>query len=97
METKPDIYTDSISIYISEWGVSLDVRAMCVPEGPLEPGREPPIIKNEGKAVLRMTHAHAKAFAVILRRQLKGYEDQSGMIRLPPRVADQLKIQEQDW
>lgn len=97
MDNVPDIYTDSISIFISDWGLTLDLRASKPPAPTLTPSTEPVTMLPEGKALVRMSHAHAKAFAVILKRQLKGYETSFGEIRVPGLVAENLHITPEEW
>jgi hypothetical protein len=44
-----------------------------------------------------MSHTHAKAFAIILKRQLKAYETQVGEIKLPGLVAANLQFSPEEW
>lgn len=97
MDNIPDIYTDSISIFISDWGLTLDLRASHPPAPTLTPNSEPVTMLPEAKALVRMTHAHAKAFSIILKRQLKAYETQGGAIQIPGQVAANLHITPEEW
>lgn len=97
MDSIPDIYTDSISIFISDWGLTLDLRSSKPPAPTLAPSSEPVTMLPEAKALVRMSHAHAKAFAVILKRQLKAYETQAGVITVPGQVAENLHIIPGEW
>ena len=97
MENIPDIYTDSISIFISDWGLTLDLRSSKPPVPTLVPSSEPVTMLPEAKALVRMSHAHAKAFSIILKRQLKAYEAQAGAIQVPGLVATNLHITPEEW
>lgn len=102
MDNIPDIYTDSISIFLSDWGMTLDIRATGVPPAslPPDPGvppQPPLLLLPEQKALVRMSHAHAKAFALILKRQLQAYEAQAGSIKLADRIAASLNITPEEW
>lgn len=95
----PDVYTDSASIYLNDWGITLDFRASIPPKSPSASPTEAIAIgfEMDRKAMVRMSHAHAKAFSIILKRHLKEYEKQSGFIKLPDRVVEGLKINPEEW
>ena len=97
----PDVYTDSASIFLNDWGITIDLRVSVPPEIlPTVDQPNPTQISSERRATIRMSHAHAKAFSIILKRHLKSYEQQpgsGGFIKLPDRVMEGLKLTAEDW
>jgi len=96
MADIPDVYTDSITVLLSEWGLTLECRATLPPIIPIT-GNGQAQIPSEPKVLIRMSHAHAKAFIIILKRQLKGYEGNFGVIRLPSQFNESQHLTPEDW
>lgn len=90
-EETPDIYCDSVQMSISPYDLMIELQ------------RRPPVIGGEVKPVrvgtIRMSLEHAKVFAIILGKTLKGYEDQTGSaIPMHPDLLKQLGISKaEDW
>ena len=96
----PDVYTDSASIFLNDWGVTIDLRASTPPDVLPTADQPQTSVLSERKATIRMSHAHAKAFSILLKRHLKEYEKQpgsGGFIKLPDRVVEGLKITDGEW
>jgi hypothetical protein len=88
---QPMLYCDGVQVGISPFTVTLSFTVAPHPpvhgQGPL------PV------ATIRMSPEHAKVMAIILRRQLKQFEEQLGQpIALPPQVYQQLGLSpKEDW
>lgn len=86
-----DIYCDQFNVTLGPYGVTfLLQRSPALPQ----PGQS----TNESLGVVRMSLEHAKVFAMLLRRQLKTYEEEAGFpIRVMPQVMNSLGLSEEDW
>ena len=89
----PDIYADQFRVTVGVFGVNLSF-SLAEPH-PVQGG----VARNaEEKATIRMSLQHAKVIAMMLRRQLKSYEEQSATdIQIPQNVYAALGIAEEDW
>jgi hypothetical protein len=85
----PDLYTDSVQIGMGPFGV---VLMLGMQSG--QPGTAPIRVAN-----LRMSLEHAKILAILLRKQLKVFEEQMGEdIPLHPQLYTQLGLSKtEDW
>ena len=96
----PDIYADLVQIVCSDVSVILGLRALSLPQPVLanEQGDEdvdaPP---PELKGIVRLNQTQAKIFAIMLKRALKGLEEQHGNIPLPTGFIEQLHPTEDEW
>jgi len=83
----PDVYADSVRFGISAFGVSLAFSASSTT----------PRAEAGTVAVVRTSLEHAKALTIILRKQLKNYEDSNGApIHLHPNVWKSLSLSKHD-
>jgi len=87
----PELYSDGMQLGLSPFTAILSFTMQ--PAG--QTGTMPPI----KVANVRMSLEHAKVMAIILRKQLKGFEEQLGEpIPLHPQLYNQLGISRQeDW
>jgi hypothetical protein len=87
----PILYSDGLQVGISPFTVTL---AFTVAP-PAQPGTQVPI----PVATIRMSPEHAKVMAIILRKQMKQFEQQLGReIALPHQVFQQLGLSAaEDW
>lgn len=86
----PDIYCDSVQMGLTPYDVMIELL------------RRPPVLGAEGKPVrvgtIRMSLEHAKVFAIMLRKNLKSYEDTTGPIPMHPNLIKELGISKaEDW
>ena len=86
----PDIYCDGVQMGLTPYDVMIELQ------------RRPPVLGGEGKparvGTIRMSLEHAKVFAIMLRKNLKAYEDATGPIPMHPELLKQLGISKQeDW
>jgi hypothetical protein len=88
---EPVLYSDGIQVGISPFTVTLGFTV--APQA--QPGTQAPI----PVATIRMSLEHAKLMAIILRKQLKQFEQQLGQdIALPHPVYQQLGLSaREDW
>ena len=106
-ESVPDIYTDFVNVLVSDMGVAFGFRLTSLPwealPGPssnvegAQVGEGQISIPTELKAVVRMTHSHAKALTIQMKKILKTYEERKGEIQLPDSVAQRINFQPEDW
>lgn len=86
----PDIYCDSVQMGLTPYDVMIELQ------------RRPPVLDINEKAVrvgtIRMSLEHAKVLAIILRKNLKSYEDSTGQIPMHPDLMKELGISKaEDW
>jgi hypothetical protein len=86
----PDVYTDSVRIHVNGFGASITFS--LTPPG--EPSGEAQPVAN-----VRLSLEHAKVLAIILKKQLKNYEDgNKEPIVLHPALWKNLGLSKQeDW
>jgi hypothetical protein len=89
MSEIPEYYSDAINISLAmPWTVALTFSVRST-KADVEP---------EPKAIVRMSPEHAKITAMLLRKNIKQYEKQSGTsINLPGDLYTQLKLDSLDW
>ena len=88
----PDIYADAFQITTTPFGVNMtfSLRDPHPSPGKLTPGRD--VVR------VRMSPEHAKIVAMMMVRQIRGYERNSNIkIAIPAEVYTQLGIAEEDW
>jgi hypothetical protein len=85
----PDLYADAVQIGLGPFGVVLMLGMQ-----PGQPGAPPIRTAN-----VRMSLEHAKVLSILLKRQLKQFEEQMGEdIPLHPQLCTQLGISKtEDW
>ena len=92
-ESVPDVYVDNFRVTVGVFGVNM---TFSLSEPHPTQGGVPRA--GEEKVRLRMSLEHAKTVAMLLRKQLKNYEDGSGVkIQLPAGVYTTLGVAEEDW
>jgi hypothetical protein len=85
------VYSDGVQIAVSPFTVAL----MFTVAPPGQPGTQAPT----KVATVRMSVEHAKVLAIILRKQIKQYEEQLGQpVPLPHQIYNQLGLSKsEDW
>lgn len=87
-----DEYFDSFQLSVSPYGVAMMLQRS--PGQPAPAGQQVPT--NIG--VARTSLEHAKVMTMILRRQLKKFEEDSGFqIRIPHALMNNMGLAEEDW
>lgn len=84
-EDTPDLYVDGMSVAMSTYDVVIELtRKRPVSDG---------VDQATRVGVIRMSHEHAKAVAIMLRSSLKAYEQELGAtIPVHPSLRSQLTI-----
>ncbi len=91
-EPIPDVYVDQMRSTVGVFGVNITF-GLNEPH----PTSAGPRMATE-RVILRMSLEHAKVVAMMLRRQLKKYEQETGTtIELPSNVYTGLGIAQEDW
>jgi hypothetical protein len=89
----PDIYVDSSRVTVGAYGVNL---TFGLAEAHPSQGGVPRTAVD--KVRIRMSLQHAKVMAMLLRKQLKLFEESASVdIQLPPGLYTGLGIAEEDW
>lgn len=91
MADVPHVYADAVQLGVGAFTVSLTFSIAPI----AQPGTQAP----EAVAVVRMSPEHAKLMAILLRKQLKQFEENLGApIAILPQVYQQLGISaKEDW
>ncbi len=85
----PEVYADGAQFAISPFTVILVFT--------VQPAGQPGTVAPAKVAHVRMSPEHAKVMAILLRKQLKNFEEQLGdPIPIHPQLAQQLGISRQD-
>ena len=89
MADIPEYYSDALNISLAmPWTVALTFSIRST-----KPDTDP-----ESQVIVRMSPEHAKITAMLLRKNLKQYEDQAKTsISLPGDVYEKLKLDSLDW
>ena len=96
----PEIYADAAQIAVSNVGIILGFRAInpvSLLSQEASDTETPQNVLAELKAVVRLTPTDAKILAILLRRALKGYEEDSGKIPLPPEFETTVNLGADEW
>ena len=92
-EGIPDIYCDGVQMGMTPFDMM--IWLLQRPPGVGGPGTE---VKPIHVGTIRMSLEHAKVFAIMLRKNLKQYEDQTGQIPMHPDLMQKLGISKaEDW
>lgn len=93
MADPVDLYSDQFQVNIGPYGCTLNFSVSS--PMPPAPGSIP---GSERLASVRMSLEHLKVMAFILHRQVKQYEQQTGVrIQVPVEVLNSLRIGPEDW
>ena len=88
----PDFYADAFQVTVTPFGVNM---TFSLRDPHPSPARQVP---GTDVARIRMSPEHAKIVGMMLTRQIRDYERQSGIkIAIPSQVYAQLGIAEEDW
>ncbi|HLA81081.1 MAG TPA: DUF3467 domain-containing protein [Thermoleophilia bacterium] len=91
-ESAPEFYADQFLVTTGVYTVTFSFAVN--PPHPT-PGRPP---QPQTQCVVRMSPPHAKVMAMLLRRQIKQYEEKSGTeILIPLEVLNDLGLSPEDW
>lgn len=89
----PDIYFDGAQVTTTIFGANITL-SLSYPH----PTNETEAQNVKKVATIRTSLEHAKIFAMLLRRQIKTYEVNTGIqVKVPGEVYSGLKLDENDW
>ena len=92
-EQYPDLYFDNIRVTTTVFGVNMTLAL-----GNPHPEPDSEAKKQKKIATIRTSLEHAKILAMLLRKQIKTYEINTGIeIKLPSDIYTGLKLDENDW
>lgn len=88
----PEYYVDNFLLTSGVYGVAITL-GISPPHS--SPGQ---VVPAKDLVILRMSLEHAKVMTMVLKRNLKNHERQTGAaINLPPQLHTQLGIAMEDW
>lgn len=88
----PEFYVDQFVVSLGAYGAAITFG--LAPPHPT-PGQMP---QTQNVARLRMSLEHIKVMTMILKRQVKAFEEQAGItINIPRVVQNGLGISQEDW
>ena len=91
-EQIPDVYSDQFRINTTPYGATL-AFARTQPDTPA--GQAP---RSTDQAIVRMSLEHLKVMVMVLKKNLKGYEERTGItIELPFDMLNSLGLSKEDW
>ena len=91
----PDVYVDRFRVTITVFGVNMTF-GLSQPHPTIDGVEETPDVDN--KVRLRMSLEHTKVVAMMLVKQLKTYEKDTGTaIALPEEILGQLGLDQESW
>jgi hypothetical protein len=86
-----EFYVDQFKMTLTPYGATMTFG--LAPAHPNPSQMEPP----RDIVCLRMSLEHAKVMTMILKRNLKGYEDQMGAVNIPRDLLRPLGLSQEDW
>ena len=87
-ENVPEYYGDVYHLRSTPWGVTVTFGVTPHKEG----------VEGHDVCVVRMSHETAKTLSMMIRKQLKQYERDTGTtIAVPPNVMNNLGLAPEDW
>lgn len=90
--SMPEIYTDALRFTVSPYGVAFTFGTSAPHPSP---GK---IVPAKDSLILRMSLEQAKVLVMLLRRNLKNYENENSLeIALPPQLYTQLGLTKENW
>ena len=91
LDQVPDIYCNGVQMGVSPYDLMIELQRISPTAG----GEPKPVLVGK----VRMSLEHAKVFAIMLRKTLKDYEDQTkGAIPMHPNLLNGLGISRaEDW
>jgi|GEM_PF-6608964 hypothetical protein len=104
-EEITEITCDGVQIAMTPFDLTLWImrRPATLPPAPLpqaHPGSQavPTNVSPVTVGIVRMSLEQAKAFAIVLRKNLKSFEDQTGLIPMHPAMLNAFGISKsEDW
>lgn len=87
-----DVYSDQFRINTTPYGATL-AFAKTQPDAPA--GQAP---RSRDQVVVRMSLEHLKVMVMVLKKNLKGYEQRTGItVELPFDMLNSMGLSKEDW
>jgi hypothetical protein len=91
----PDFYVDRMRLTVTVFGVNITF-GLGNPHP--EEGNPEDVLDVMENVRLRMSLEHAKLMAILLRKQIKSYEEKNeSIVALPKSILEALKLTDNDW
>jgi hypothetical protein len=91
-EEVPDVYSDQFRINTTPYGANLTF-AKTQPDAPA--GQAP---RSKDQVIVRMSLEHLKVMVMVLKKNLRGYEQRTGItIELPFDMLNSMGLSKEDW
>jgi hypothetical protein len=88
----PDVYSDQFRINTTPYGATL-AFAKSQPDTPA--GQAP---RSKDQVIVRMSLEHLKVMVMVLKKNLRGYEQRTGItVELPFDMLNQMGLSKEDW
>ena len=88
----PDVYSDQFRINTTPYGATL-AFAKSQPDTPA--GQAP---RSKDQVIVRMSLEHLKVMVMVLKKNLHGYEQRTGItVELPFDMLNQMGLSKEDW
>lgn len=88
----PDVYSDQFRINTSPYGATL---VFAKTQSDVPAGQAP---RSKDQVVVRMSLEHLKVMVIVLKKNLKGYEQRTGItVELPFDMLNSLGLSKEDW
>ena len=88
----PDYYFDRVRVTVTLFGINVTI---ALSENPDDDNAPPPV---RDLAIIRTSPIHAKLLAMMLRKQIKRFEEDSGIVfPIPENVLVSLDLDTEDW
>ena len=97
-QNLPDIYFDRIQLTTTVLGVTM-VITLTDPIATIDPSdKSRATLAGTDMAIIRTSTAHAKLISMLIKKQLKQYEEKSNTeIQIPEDVYKELGLKSTDW
>ena len=87
-----DVYSDQFRINTTPYGANL-VFAKTQPDAPA--GQAP---RSKDQVIVRMSLEHLKVMVMVLKKNLRGYEQRTGItVELPFDMLNSMGLSKEDW
>ena len=93
----PDVHADVVQVALTDTSIILGFRSVQLEPRPQHDDEDREEVVAELKAIVRLSTGDAKAFAIMLRRAIKSFEERNGVVALPAQFAEQVMSSEDEW
>jgi hypothetical protein len=88
----PDVYSDQFRVNTTPYGATL---AFAKTQADTPAGQAP---RSKDQVIVRMSLEHLKVMIMVLKKNLRGYEQRTGItVELPFDMLNQMGLSKEDW